>query len=139
MIFIYESRNCHRLSILAEELDQKAAALHSFKSQSLRLSSLHRFKLGFMTSLNIACNWCRQSWFGHSYGWYRHKLWYSNVIFWILFIYIFEIKNICTAECNCPYFRNPRYNVHRVGLILCLIQVIRASGSVQVEVSKSDQ
>ncbi|KAK4838228.1 hypothetical protein QYF36_012092 [Acer negundo] len=38
------SRNCHRLSLLLEELDQKAAALHSFKSQYLRLSSLHQFK-----------------------------------------------------------------------------------------------
>ncbi|KAK4837062.1 hypothetical protein QYF36_002506 [Acer negundo] len=33
-------------SLLLEELDQKAAALHYFKSQSLRLFSLHRFKSG---------------------------------------------------------------------------------------------
>ncbi|TXG71320.1 hypothetical protein EZV62_006255 [Acer yangbiense] len=46
LIFNRESRNCDRLSLLLEELDQKAAALHSFKSQSLRLSSLHRFKSG---------------------------------------------------------------------------------------------
>ncbi|KAK0595205.1 hypothetical protein LWI29_004490 [Acer saccharum] len=46
IIFVSTCRNCHRLSLLLEELDQKAAALHSFKSQSLRLSSLHRFKSG---------------------------------------------------------------------------------------------
>jgi ATP-dependent RNA helicase DDX49/DBP8 len=39
-------RTCHRLSLLLEELDQQAAALHSFKSQSLRLAALHRFKSG---------------------------------------------------------------------------------------------
>ncbi|KAL5746609.1 hypothetical protein ACOSP7_027755 [Xanthoceras sorbifolium] len=46
IIFVSTCRNCHRLSLLLEELDQKAASLHSFKSQSLRLSSLHRFKSG---------------------------------------------------------------------------------------------
>ena len=40
------SRSCHLLSLLLEELDLEAAALHSFKSQSLRLSALHRFKSG---------------------------------------------------------------------------------------------
>lgn len=39
-------RTCHRLSLLLEELDQEAVALHSFKSQSLRLAALHRFKSG---------------------------------------------------------------------------------------------
>ena len=39
-------RTCHRLSLLLEELDQQAVALHSFKSQSLRLAALHRFKSG---------------------------------------------------------------------------------------------
>lgn len=34
------------MSLLLEELDQEAAALHSFKSQSLRLSAVHRFKSG---------------------------------------------------------------------------------------------
>lgn len=40
------SRSCHLLSLLLEELDQEAAALHSLKSQNLRLSALHRFKSG---------------------------------------------------------------------------------------------
>ena len=39
-------RSCHLLSLLLEELDQEVAALHSFKSQSLRLAALHRFKSG---------------------------------------------------------------------------------------------
>jgi ATP-dependent RNA helicase DDX49/DBP8 len=34
------------LSLLLEELEQEVAALHSFKSQSLRLAALHRFKSG---------------------------------------------------------------------------------------------
>lgn len=39
-------RSCHFLSLLLEELDQKAASLYSFKSQSLRLAAVHRFKSG---------------------------------------------------------------------------------------------
>ncbi|XP_059435730.1 DEAD-box ATP-dependent RNA helicase 36 [Corylus avellana] len=46
IIFVSTCRTCHRLSLLLEELDQEAAALHSFKSQSLRLAALHRFKSG---------------------------------------------------------------------------------------------
>lgn len=46
MIFVSTCRSCHLLSLLLEELDQEVAALHSFKSQSLRLSALHRFKSG---------------------------------------------------------------------------------------------
>ncbi|KAK4837723.1 hypothetical protein QYF36_007951 [Acer negundo] len=46
IIFVSTCRNCHCLSLLLEELDHKAAAFHSFKSQSLRLSSLNRFKSG---------------------------------------------------------------------------------------------
>ncbi|XP_062144499.1 DEAD-box ATP-dependent RNA helicase 36 [Alnus glutinosa] len=46
IIFVSTCRTCHRLSLLMEELDQEAAALHSFKSQSLRLSALHQFKSG---------------------------------------------------------------------------------------------
>ncbi|OAY30166.1 DEAD-box ATP-dependent RNA helicase 36 [Manihot esculenta] len=46
MIFVSTCRTCHLLSLLLEELDQEAAALHSFKSQSLRLSAVHRFKSG---------------------------------------------------------------------------------------------
>lgn len=36
---------------MLEELDQEAVALHSFKSQSQRLSALHRFKSGQATIL----------------------------------------------------------------------------------------
>ncbi|XP_031397450.1 DEAD-box ATP-dependent RNA helicase 36 [Punica granatum] len=46
IIFVSTCRTCHLLSSLLEELDQEAAALHSFKSQSLRLAALHRFKSG---------------------------------------------------------------------------------------------
>ncbi|KAJ9164489.1 hypothetical protein P3X46_024061 [Hevea brasiliensis] len=46
MIFASTCRTCHLLSLLLEELDQEAAALHSYKSQSLRLSAVHRFKSG---------------------------------------------------------------------------------------------
>lgn len=34
------------MSLLVEELEVEVAALHSFKSQSLRLSALHKFKSG---------------------------------------------------------------------------------------------
>ncbi|KAF6151754.1 hypothetical protein GIB67_010328 [Kingdonia uniflora] len=40
------ARNCHLLSLLLEELDLTAAALHSHQSQSLRLSALNKFKSG---------------------------------------------------------------------------------------------
>lgn len=46
IIFVSTCRTCHFLSLLLEELDQEPAALHSFKSQSLRLAALHRFKSG---------------------------------------------------------------------------------------------
>ncbi|KAI8020684.1 DEAD-box ATP-dependent RNA helicase 36 [Camellia lanceoleosa] len=46
MIFVSICRSCHHLSLLLEELDLEAAALHSFKSQSLKLAALHRFKSG---------------------------------------------------------------------------------------------
>lgn len=46
MIFVSTCRTCHHLNLLLEELDLESAALHSFKSQSLRLSALHRFKSG---------------------------------------------------------------------------------------------
>ena len=39
------------MSLLLEELEQRVAALHSFKSQSLRLSALHRFKSGHVPVL----------------------------------------------------------------------------------------
>ncbi|XP_077244443.1 RNA helicase 36 [Tasmannia lanceolata] len=46
IVFVSTCRSCHLLSLLMEELDQTAAALHSHKSQSSRLASLHRFKSG---------------------------------------------------------------------------------------------
>lgn len=47
MIFnISGCRNCHYLSLLLEELGLEVAALHSFKSQSLRLAAVHKFKSG---------------------------------------------------------------------------------------------
>lgn len=51
MIFVSTCRSCHHLSLLLEELDQKVVALHSFNSQSLRLSALHRFKSGQVSIL----------------------------------------------------------------------------------------
>ncbi|KAJ4710242.1 DEAD-box ATP-dependent RNA helicase [Melia azedarach] len=51
IIFVSTCRSCHLLSLLLEELDQEAAALHSFKSQSQRLSALHRFKSGQVSIL----------------------------------------------------------------------------------------
>lgn len=46
MIFVSTCRNCHLLSLLLEELDEPAVALHSHKSQALRLSALNKFKSG---------------------------------------------------------------------------------------------
>ncbi|KAI3988572.1 hypothetical protein MKX01_011469 [Papaver californicum] len=46
IIFVSTCRSCHLLSLLLEELEQPAVGLHSFKSQALRLSALHRFKSG---------------------------------------------------------------------------------------------
>ncbi|XP_058070287.1 DEAD-box ATP-dependent RNA helicase 36 [Magnolia sinica] len=46
IVFVATCRSCHLLSLLLEELDQPAAALHSHKSQSLRLAALNRFKSG---------------------------------------------------------------------------------------------
>ncbi|PIA55011.1 hypothetical protein AQUCO_00800026v1 [Aquilegia coerulea] len=46
IVFVSKVRSCHCLSLLLEELDLSAAALHSHKSQALRLSALHRFKSG---------------------------------------------------------------------------------------------
>ncbi|CAL1409383.1 unnamed protein product [Linum trigynum] len=44
MIFVSTCRSCQLLSSLLEELGQKAAAMHSFNSQALRLKALHEFK-----------------------------------------------------------------------------------------------
>ncbi|KAL5543721.1 hypothetical protein UlMin_007505 [Ulmus minor] len=46
IIFVSTLRSCQLLSLLLEELGHDAAALHSMKSQALRLSALHRFKSG---------------------------------------------------------------------------------------------
>ncbi|EEF48761.1 dead box ATP-dependent RNA helicase, putative [Ricinus communis] len=46
IIFVSTCRTCYLLSLLLEELEKEPAALHSFKSQSLRLSALRRFKSG---------------------------------------------------------------------------------------------
>ncbi|KAJ4705766.1 DEAD-box ATP-dependent RNA helicase [Melia azedarach] len=51
IIFVSTCRSCHLLSLLLEELDQEAAALHSLKSQSQRLSALHQFKSGQVSIL----------------------------------------------------------------------------------------
>eukprot|EP00262_Sarcandra_glabra_P012943 TRINITY_DN3452_c0_g2_i1.p1 TRINITY_DN3452_c0_g2~~TRINITY_DN3452_c0_g2_i1.p1 ORF type:complete len:254 (-),score=52.57 TRINITY_DN3452_c0_g2_i1:423-1160(-) len=46
IIFVSTCRSCHLLSLLLEQLDQAVVALHSHKSQSLRLAALNRFKSG---------------------------------------------------------------------------------------------
>ncbi|KAK8949286.1 DEAD-box ATP-dependent RNA helicase 36 [Platanthera zijinensis] len=46
MIFVSTCRSCHLLSLLLEELDEPAVALHSHKSQALRLAALNKFKSG---------------------------------------------------------------------------------------------
>ncbi|GFP99276.1 dead-box ATP-dependent RNA helicase 36 [Phtheirospermum japonicum] len=46
LIFVSTCRSCELLSLLLEQLDFEVAALHSYKSQSLRLSALHKFKSG---------------------------------------------------------------------------------------------
>lgn len=46
IVFIATCKNCHLLSLILEELDQKVVALHSDISQSERLSALSRFKSG---------------------------------------------------------------------------------------------
>lgn len=50
LLFPY-CRDCHRLSLMLDVLDQEAAALHSFKSQSKRLEALHQFKSGKVSIL----------------------------------------------------------------------------------------
>nr|GEW27543.1 DEAD-box ATP-dependent RNA helicase 36 [Tanacetum cinerariifolium] len=46
IIFVSRCVTCNRLGYLLEELEQQVAALHSYKSQSSRLSALHKFKSG---------------------------------------------------------------------------------------------
>ncbi|KAK7271331.1 hypothetical protein RJT34_27133 [Clitoria ternatea] len=51
IIFISTCRDCHRLSLMLEVLDQEAAALYSFKSQAQRLEALNHFKSGKVSIL----------------------------------------------------------------------------------------
>ncbi|KAL2972254.1 hypothetical protein AAZX31_15G244200 [Glycine max] len=51
IVFISTCRDCHRLSLMLEVLDQEAAALYSFKSQAQRLEALHQFKSGKVSIL----------------------------------------------------------------------------------------
>ncbi|OAY66616.1 DEAD-box ATP-dependent RNA helicase 36 [Ananas comosus] len=46
IVFVSTCRTGHFLGLLLEELDQDAVALHSHKSQSLRLASLQQFRSG---------------------------------------------------------------------------------------------
>ncbi|XP_020202091.1 DEAD-box ATP-dependent RNA helicase 36 [Cajanus cajan] len=51
IVFVSTCRDCHRLSLMLEVLDQEAAALYSFKSQAQRLEALHQFKSGKVSVL----------------------------------------------------------------------------------------
>ncbi|KAJ1699475.1 hypothetical protein LUZ63_007987 [Rhynchospora breviuscula] len=51
IVFVSTCRTCHYLELLLEEVGQAAVALHSHKSQSLRLASLSRFKSGQVSVL----------------------------------------------------------------------------------------
>ncbi|KAK7243817.1 hypothetical protein RIF29_38629 [Crotalaria pallida] len=51
IIFISTCRDCHRLSLMLDVLDQEAAALYSFRSQSERLQALQHFKSGKVSIL----------------------------------------------------------------------------------------
>ncbi|OIW11686.1 hypothetical protein TanjilG_12205 [Lupinus angustifolius] len=51
IIFISTCRDCHRLSLMLDVLDQEAAALYSFRSQSERLQALQQFKSGKVSIL----------------------------------------------------------------------------------------
>ncbi|KAM0950030.1 putative RNA helicase [Dioscorea sansibarensis] len=46
IVFVSTCRSCHLLNLLLEELELSVVALHSYKSQSLRLAALSRFKSG---------------------------------------------------------------------------------------------
>ncbi|KAH9299172.1 hypothetical protein KI387_030854, partial [Taxus chinensis] len=46
IIFVSTCRTCHLLSLLLAEVGLEAVALHSLKTQSSRLASVHRFKSG---------------------------------------------------------------------------------------------
>lgn len=51
IVFFSTCRDCHRLSLMLEVLDQEAAALYSFKSQAQRLEALNQFKSGKVSIL----------------------------------------------------------------------------------------
>ncbi|KAF7824387.1 DEAD-box ATP-dependent RNA helicase 36 [Senna tora] len=51
IVFVSTCRDCHRLSLMLEVLDQEAAALYSYKSQIQRLDALHQFKSGKVSIL----------------------------------------------------------------------------------------
>ncbi|GAU43533.1 hypothetical protein TSUD_98530 [Trifolium subterraneum] len=46
IVFVSTCRDCHRLNLMLEVLDQEAAALYSFRSQAQRLEALQEFKSG---------------------------------------------------------------------------------------------
>ncbi|XP_068642835.1 DEAD-box ATP-dependent RNA helicase 36 [Aristolochia californica] len=46
IVFVSTCRSCHFLSLFLEELELAVTALHSHKSQSLRLAALNRFRSG---------------------------------------------------------------------------------------------
>ncbi|XP_004503218.1 DEAD-box ATP-dependent RNA helicase 36 [Cicer arietinum] len=51
IVFVSTCRDCHRLSLMLEVLDQEAAALYSFRSQAQRLEALQEFKSGKVSIL----------------------------------------------------------------------------------------
>ncbi|KAK2369094.1 DEAD-box ATP-dependent RNA helicase [Trifolium repens] len=46
IVFVSTCRDCHRLNLMLEVLDQEVAALYSYRSQSQRLEALQEFKSG---------------------------------------------------------------------------------------------
>ncbi|KAI8537021.1 hypothetical protein RHMOL_Rhmol10G0302700 [Rhododendron molle] len=46
IVFVQTTRCCHHISLMLEEIELEAAALHSLKPQFLRLAALSRFKSG---------------------------------------------------------------------------------------------
>ncbi|KAJ1419940.1 P-loop containing nucleoside triphosphate hydrolase [Sesbania bispinosa] len=58
IVFTNTRRDCHRLSLMLEVLDQEAAALYSYKTQVQRLEALNQFKSGKVSVLlttDVAC------------------------------------------------------------------------------------
>ncbi|XP_045801825.1 DEAD-box ATP-dependent RNA helicase 36-like [Trifolium pratense] len=46
IVFVNTCRDCHRLNLMLQVLDQDAAALYSFRSRAQRLEALYEFKSG---------------------------------------------------------------------------------------------